>query len=157
MNVVAVPPVRHVIVVDAPREHAFEVFTRGLDNWWFRDHHIGKEPMREAVMEPREGGRVYERGIHGAECDWGRVLAWEPPSRLVVAWQIGGDWQFDPEPAHASEYEVRFIAETSTRTRVEFEHRHFERHGEAGRKIRDSVETGWAKLLATYADTAKAA
>jgi uncharacterized protein YndB with AHSA1/START domain len=157
MNVVAVPPVRHVIVVDAPREHAFEVFTRGLDSWWFRDHHIGKEPMREAVMEPREGGRVYERGIHGAECDWGRVLAWEPPSRLVVAWQIGGDWQFDPEPAHASEYEVRFIAETSTRTRVEFEHRHFERHGEAGRKIRDSVETGWAKLLATYADTAKAA
>lgn len=157
MNVVAVPPVRHVIVVDAPREHAFEVFTRGLDSWWFRDHHIGKEPMREAVMEPREGGRVYERGIHGAECDWGRVLAWEPPSRLVVAWQIGGDWQFDPEPAHASEYEVRFIAETSTRTRVEFEHRHFERHGEAGRKIRDSVENGWAKLLATYADTAKAA
>lgn len=157
MNVVAVPPVRHVIVVDAPREHAFEVFTRGLDSWWFRDHHIGKEPMREAVMEPREGGRVYERGIHGAECDWGRVLAWEPPSRLVVAWQIGGDWQFDPEPAHASEYEVRFIAETSTRTRMEFEHRHFERHGEAGRKIRDSVETGWAKLLATYADTAKAA
>ncbi len=157
MNVVAVPSVRHVIVVDAPREHAFEVFTRGLDSWWFRDHHIGKEPMREAVMEPREGGRVYERGIHGAECDWGRVLAWEPPSRLVVAWQIGGDWQFDPEPAHASEYEVRFIAETSTRTRVEFEHRHFERHGEAGRKIRDSVETGWAKLLATYADTAKAA
>jgi uncharacterized protein YndB with AHSA1/START domain len=157
MNVVAVPPVRHVIVVDAPREHAFEVFTRGLDSWWFRDHHIGKEPMREAVMEPREGGRVYERGIHGAECDWGHVLAWEPPSRLVVAWQIGGDWQFDPDPAHASEYEVRFIAETSTRTRVEFEHRHFERHGEAGRKIRDSVETGWAKLLATYADTAKAA
>ena len=157
MNVVAVPPVRHVIVVDAPREHAFEVFTRGLDSWWFRDHHIGKEPMREAVMEPREGGRVYERGIHGAECDWGRVLAWEPPSRLVVAWQIGGDWRFDPDPAHASEYEVRFIAETSTRTRVEFEHRHFERHGEAGRKIRDSVETGWAKLLAAYADTAKAA
>lgn len=157
MNVVAVPPVRHVIVVDAPREHAFEVFTRGLDSWWFRHHHIGKEPIREAVMEPREGGRVYERGIHGAECDWGRVLAWEPPSRLVVAWQIGGDWQFDPEPAHASEYEVRFIAETSTRTRVEFEHRHFERHGEAGRKIRDSVENGWAKLLATYADTAKAA
>ncbi|MBN8736817.1 MAG: SRPBCC family protein [Xanthomonadales bacterium] len=157
MNVVAVPPVRHVIVVDAPREHAFEVFTRGLDSWWFRDHHIGKEPMREAVMEPREGGRVYERGIHGAECDWGRVLAWEPPSRLVVAWQIGGDWQFDPDPAHASEYEVRFIAETSTRTRVEFEHRHFDRHGEAGRKIRDSVEIGWAKLLAAYADMAKAA
>lgn len=155
MNVLAaVPSVRHTITVGVPREHAFEVFTRGLDSWWFRDHSIGKEPMQEAVMEPRQGGRVFERGIHGAECDWGRVLVWDPPERLVVAWHLGGDWQFDPDPAHASEYEARFIAESPTRTRVEFEHRHFERHGEAGRNIRDSVETGWAKLLAAYAEIA---
>lgn len=152
-----IPPVRHAVIVEAPRVHAFEVFTRGLDTWWFRDHSIGKEPMQEAVMEPREGGRVFERGIHGTECDWGRVLVWDPPSRLVVAWQLGGDWQFDPDPAHASEYEVRFIAETPTRTRVEFEHRYFERHGEAGRMIRDGVDSGWAKLLAAFAETAKVA
>ncbi|MDE2460451.1 MAG: SRPBCC domain-containing protein, partial [Gammaproteobacteria bacterium] len=105
-----IPPVRHTVIVKAPREHAFEVFTRGLDTWWFRDHHIGKEPLKEAIMEPRQGGRVFERGIHGAECDWGRVLVWEPPARLVVSWQIQHDWGFDPDPAHGSEYEVRFVA-----------------------------------------------
>ncbi len=152
-----IPPVRHSLVVEAPRAHAFEVFTRGLDRWWFRDHHIGREPMQEAVMEPRAGGRVFERGVHGTECEWGRVLVWDPPSRLVVAWQIGGDWQFDPDLAHASEYEVRFVEETPTRTRVEFEHRRFERHGRAGRSIRDSVETGWARLLAAYAAAANPA
>jgi len=157
MTVVAtLPSVRHSIVVEAPREHAFEVFTRGIDTWWFRDHSIGTEPLQEVVMEPREGGRVFERGIHGAECDWGRVLVWEPPTRLMVAWQIGGDWQFNPELAHASEYEVRFIAGAPARTRVEFEHRHFERHGQAGQTIHDAVEKGWPKLLAAYAATAKA-
>ncbi|MGH8215458.1 MAG: SRPBCC family protein [Rhodanobacteraceae bacterium] len=157
MNVlVAIPSVRHTVTVEAPRDHVFEVFTRGIDTWWFRDHFIGKEPLKEVVMEPREGGRVFERGIHGAECDWGRVLVWEPPSRLVVAWQIGGDWRFDPDPSHASEYEARFIEEGPARTRVEFEHRRFERHGEAGPRIRDSVETGWPKLLAALANMAEA-
>lgn len=158
MNVAAaVPSVRHTILVEASREHAFDMFTRGIDTWWFRDHSIGTEPLKEVVMEPREGGRVFERGIHGAEGEWGRVLVWEPPARLVVAWQLGGDWQFDPDLAHASEYEARFIEEAPARTRVEFEHRHFERHGDAGRKIHDAVESGWPKLLAAYAETAKAA
>lgn len=152
-----IPPVRHSIVVEAPREHAFDVFTQGIDTWWFRDHHIGKEALKEVVMEPREGGRVFERGIHGLECDWGRVLVWEPPTRLVVSWGIGGDWRFDPDLSRASEYEVSFIEESPSRTRVEFEHRHFERHGEAGRGIRDSVDKGWPKLLAAYTQKAEAA
>lgn len=158
MSVVAsIPSVRHTITVEAPLGHAFEVFTRGIDTWWFRDHHIGTEPLKEVVMEPREGGRVFERGIRGAECDWGRVLVWDPPSRLVVSWGIGGDWRFDPDLAHASEYEVRFIEESPARTRVEFEHRHFERHGGVGQSIRDSVDKGWPKLLAAYAGSAKTA
>ena len=158
MNILAaIPSVCHTILVEAPREHAFDVFTRGIDTWWFRDHSIGTEPLKEVVMEPREGGRLFERGIHGAECDWGRVLVWAPPSRLVVAWQLGGDWQFDPDLAHASEYEARFIEEAPARTRVEFEHRHFERYGDAGPKIHDGVESGWPKLLDAYADTAKSA
>ena len=158
MNVpTPIPPVRHTIVVEAPRGHAFDVFTRGLDTWWFRDHSIGKEPMQEAVMEPRQGGRVFERGIHGTECDWGRVLVWEPPERVVIAWQLGGDWQFNPEVAYASEYEARFIEEAPARTRVEFEHRHFERHGEVGQNIHDAVERGWPKLLAAYAEASRTA
>ena len=158
MNAVApIPSVRHAVVVAAPRDHAFEVFTRGIDTWWFRDHSIGTEPLKEVVMEPRAGGRVFERGVNGAECEWGRVLVWEPPSRLVVSWGIGGDWRFDPDLTHASEYEARFIEETPTRTRVEFEHRHFERHGASGQTIRDAVDQGWPKLLAAYAVTAKTA
>jgi uncharacterized protein YndB with AHSA1/START domain len=155
--VASIPSVRHTITVEAPLGHAFEVFTRGIDTWWFRDHHIGTEPLKEVVMEPREGGRVFERGIRGAECDWGRVLVWDPPSRLVVSWGIGGDWRFDPDLAHASEYEVRFIDESPARTRVEFEHRPFERHGGVGQSIRDSVDMGWPKVLAAYAGSAKTA
>lgn len=152
-----IPPVRHTLVVEAPPERAFDVFTRGLDSWWSHDKHIGKEPMQEAVMEPREGGRVFERGINGAECDWGRVLVWEPPQRLVVSWQIQSDWQFDADPTHGSEYEVQFIAEGPNRTRVEFEHRGFERHGAGGQTLHDAVSGGWTGLLAAYADAAKAA
>lgn len=108
-------------------------------------------------MEPRAGGRVFERGIHGTECEWGRVLVWEPPSRLEVSWGIGGDWRFDPDLSHASEYEVRFVEEAPARTRVEFERRHFEHHGGPGRNIHDTVEKGWPKLLAAYAAAANAA
>jgi uncharacterized protein YndB with AHSA1/START domain len=146
-----IAPVRHTLVVDVPRERAFDVFTRGIDRWWFRDHHIGKQPLQQVVMEPRAGGRLYERGVDGSECDWGRVLTWDPPSSVRVSWQINGDWQFEPDPSRCSEFEVRFLAESATRTRVEFEHRGFERHGAAGQAIHDAVTGGWGALLAAYA------
>jgi uncharacterized protein YndB with AHSA1/START domain len=151
--------VRKQITVEASPERAFEVWTSELDSWWPRSHHIGEAELAEAVLEPRVGGRAYERGVDGSECDWGRVLVWEPPSRLVVSWQINGEWKFEPDLEQASEYEVRFIAEGPTTTRVEFEHRNIERHGEAAPKLFESFnsEGGWGGILKQFADAVEAA
>src|SRR2546427_8044055 len=118
-----IPAIHGTITIDVPIERAFRVFTTSFDTWWPREYHIGQTDMAEAILEPREGGRWYERGVDGSECDWGRVLAWEPPHRLVVTWQINGQWQYDPDPGHASEVEVRFTADGPGQTTVELEHR----------------------------------
>jgi uncharacterized protein YndB with AHSA1/START domain len=145
--------VRKTITVKASLERAFEVFTAGFDTWWPRSHHIGRTPMRSAVMEGRIGGRCYTTHEDGTECDWGRVLAWDPPHRLVLAWQIDGKWQFEPDPAKSSEVEVRFTPETDGRTRVDLEHRHLSRHGADADSIRTSVDSpnGWTGLLQLFA------
>ena len=150
--------VRKTVTVEAPQERAFDVFTAGFDSWWPRGHHIGSAEMAEAIIECREGGRAYERGVDGSECEWGRVLVFDRPNRIVVTWQIGSDWKYDPDESHASEYEARFIPESDTRTRVEFEHRNIERHGEDAQKIHDSVnsEGGWTGLLQLFAKEAAA-
>ena len=105
-------------------------------------------------MEPRAGGRWFERGEDGTECDWGRVLVWEPPSRVVLAWQISAEWKFDP--GLQTEVEVRFIAEGPKLTRVEFEHRNLERYGDKAEAVRKSISSdgGWPGLLAAYAAAA---
>jgi uncharacterized protein YndB with AHSA1/START domain len=146
--------VRKSITVNASQEHAFKTWVDGLDSWWPRSHHIGDAEMAEAIIEPRVGGRAYERGVDGGECDWGVVLAYEPPSRIVVSWQIGADWKYDPDESKASEYEVRFIPEGPDSTLVEFEHRNLERHGPDGRKIFEAVggEGGWGKLMELFAE-----
>ena len=146
-------PVKQSIVVEAPIERAFKVFTDGFDTWWPRSHHIGKQPMVKAVIESRAGGRCFGREADGTECDWGRVLTWEPPNRFVLAWQIGPTWQYEPDLNKASEVEVRFTAEPDGLTRVDLEHRHFERHGEGAGNVRSGVDTtnGWGGLLQTYA------
>src|SRR5258707_10700450 len=100
-----VPDIRGKVTVGVPVERAFDVFTGSFGTWWPRDYHIGQAPMADAILEPREGGRWYERGDDGSECDWGRVLAWEPPHRLVVTWQINGQWQYDPGPPHPTAIE----------------------------------------------------
>jgi uncharacterized protein YndB with AHSA1/START domain len=119
-----IPAIRGTVIVNAPPERAFEVFTKSFGSWWPADYHIGQVDMADGVIEPREGGRWYEKGADGSECDWGRVLVWEPPNRLVISWQINGMWQFDDDPAHASEIEVRFSPEGEEQTTVELEHRH---------------------------------
>lgn len=148
-----VAPVVKSITVKASVEHAFKVFTDGFDTWWPRSHHIGKQPMVKAVIEPRAGGRCFGREADGTECDWGRVVTWEPPNRFVLAWQIGPTWQYEPDLKKASEVEIRFSAEAGGLTRVDLEHRHLERHGEGAANVRSGVAApnGWGGLLQTYA------
>ena len=149
--------IRRVISVEAPPEVAWRVFTEEMGTWWpLAVYKIGTANAVDAVIEPHVGGRWYERGDAGSTCDWGRVLAWEPHSRLVLTWDINADFQYDP--ALKTEIEVRFITEGRAGTRVEFEHRRLDRFGDRRdemRKIFD--ETGdWGKLLASFAQTAAA-
>ena len=148
---IKVAPVRKTLSVNAPQAHAFDVFTTRFNTWWPKDHHLGKTDMVAAVIEPRKGGRWYERDADGSECDWGSVLVWEPPSRLVLSWRINSKFVIDA--AVASEIEVRFIAETPGQTRVEFEHRIEAEDAEALRAAVDSPR-GWTGLLEMYRELA---
>lgn len=143
-------PVRKTLIVRASPETAFRVFTADFDRWWPRSHHIGKTPMVRAVIEPRAGGRWYEIGGDGQECDWGDVLAWEPPNRLVLAWRLNAQWDYDAELL--TEVEVRFTAMGDGQTRVDFEHRGFERMGAGGEQVRMNVDSpgGWGAILAAF-------
>jgi uncharacterized protein YndB with AHSA1/START domain len=139
------------VTVNASRERAFTVFTAKFVTWWPKSHHIGKADLEDAVIEPKTGGRWYERGTDGSECDWGTVLAYDPPARVVLSWHLQGDWGYDPDPAKASEVEVRFIAESESRTRVELVHRHIERHDMA-EEVVAGIDSpgGWNGILADY-------
>jgi uncharacterized protein YndB with AHSA1/START domain len=148
------PPVRSSIEVDAPIEKAFTVFTDDIGSWWPADHHILQAELAEMVFEPREGGAIYDRGVDGSECRWARVLAYEPPHRLVFSWDINLQWQLETDPGRTSEVEVRFIAESAERTRVELEHRDIHRHGEGWEQMHGAVESpnGWPVGLQRFAD-----
>ena len=149
--------VRKSITVDAAQERAFEVFTSGMTGWWPLDtHHIGELDAQEVVIEPRSGGRWFERAADGTECEWGRIAAWEPPDRVVFGWHLGPEWKYDPDPAKATEVEVRFVPEGPARTRVELEHRGFEVHGDRADELRNGVaaEGGWSGLLERFAQAA---
>ncbi len=146
-------PVRRSVTVKASAEHAFRIFTEGFDTWWPRSHHIGKAPMKKAIIEGRAGGRCYTEQTDGTDCDWGTVLVWEPPRRFVMAWQIDGKWQYEPDLAKSSEVEVRFTPEPDGSTRVDLEHRYFDRHGTDADAIRTAIEApnGWGDLLKLFA------
>ena len=146
--------VRTDVVVEAPVERAFRVFTEQFDKIKPREHNMLEVDIAESVFEPREGGRVYDRGVDGSECQWARVLAYEPPERIVFTWDISPAWQIETDLSRASEIEVRFIAETAERTRVELEHRHLERHGDGWEGLREGVagDQGWPLYLGRFAD-----
>ena len=151
----ALDGVRRSVTVPLAPEQAFALFTERTEAWWPPSHSITEAPFAKAIVEPRAGGRFFERAENGEEADWGRVLAYEPPHRLVLAWHLQADYTFDPDPAHASEIEVRFDAEGSG-TRVSLEHRAFENHGAGAAEVHDSVgsENGWGGMLARYAGAA---
>ena len=141
--------IRHHVLVNAPLDRAFHVFTEKFGDFKPREHNLLKVPIEETVFEPRVGGHIYDRGVDGSLCKWARIAAYEPPNRVVFTWDIGPRWQLETDPARASEVEVRFTAESAHRTRVELE-----RHGEGWESVASGVDgdAGWPLYLGRYAN-----
>src|SRR4051794_15452375 len=150
---VSAAPIKQSIVVEAPIERAFKVFTEDFGSFKPREHNLLSVPIAETVFEPRVGGHIYDRGVDGSECRWARVLAYEPPSRVVFSWDIDLEWKIETDPYRTSEVEVRFTPEGPDRTRVELEHRHLDRHGDGWERMRDAVGSpeGWGVGLQRFA------
>jgi uncharacterized protein YndB with AHSA1/START domain len=146
--------VRTSIVVEAPIERAFAVFTAEFDRIKPREHNLLDVDIAETVFEPREGGRIYDRGVDGSECHWSRVLAYEPPNRVLFSWDITPQWQIETDLERTSEVEVRFVSEGPERTRVELEHRNLDRHGDGWESGRDAVGSagGWPLYLQRFGE-----
>lgn len=149
-----VDPIRKSVVVNAPLERAFTLFVDRFDAIKPKDHNLLASPIAESVFEPRVGGRIYDVAEDGTRCEWARVLAYEPPNRLVFSWDIGPTWQLESDPKRTSEVEVRFVAESDTRTRVELEHRHLERHGADWRSVAEGIDgdAGWPLYLRRFGE-----
>jgi uncharacterized protein YndB with AHSA1/START domain len=146
--------------VSASIERAFSVFVEQMETWWPATHHIGKTPFEAIFVEPRVGGRWYERNVDGAECDWGKVLAYDPPRRVTFSWHVGPghdspEWKFEPNIEMASEVEILFTAEGPSVTLVELTHSKLERHGGDSEKLRNLFDGpgAWAGILAEFART----
>jgi uncharacterized protein YndB with AHSA1/START domain len=152
-TVIRPAPVKKSIVVKADIDRSFSAFTGDIGRWWPRSKSIGSTAQVDVVLEGRPGGRWYERGADGAECEWGKVLLWEPPSRLVLAWQIDTNWKYDP--GLVTEVEITFTALGAKETRVDIEHRNLERFGDQAARIREMFdsEAGWPGVLESFAAT----
>jgi uncharacterized protein YndB with AHSA1/START domain len=153
----AIEPVRKQIIIDAPQERVFRTFTRDIDTWWPRQHHIGASPLACQKLEMAVGGRWYSVCEDGSECNVGKVLEWDPPKRVVLAWQITAHWQYDPDLI--TEVEVTFTAEGPRTTRVDLEHRNLDRFGVTAIDLRKSIDGpgGWGLILSNFAAVASAA
>ena len=144
--------VRKEITVETSQARAFRAFTEEHGAWWpLATHHIGEKDAETAIIEPRAGGRWFERAADGTECQWGKVLVWDPPGRIVLAWQIGSNWKHDP--ALSTEVEIRFVVLGPALTRIELEHRQLERFGEAAETMRGAFESegGWLGIMQRFA------
>jgi len=146
--------VRKQVVVDAPIDRAFAVFTERSGDFKPREHNLLGAPIVETTFEPRVGGHIYDRAADGRECRWARIMAYEPPRRVLFSWDIGPTWQLEADPANASEVEVRFAEEGPNRTRIELEHRHLDRHGPGWEGIASGVDAdgGWPLYLHRYVE-----
>ncbi|HTT43153.1 MAG TPA: SRPBCC family protein [Steroidobacteraceae bacterium] len=150
--IIKIAPVHKSIVVAASTQRAFEVFTSGIDRWWPKSHGIGRAPIRRCAIEPFVGGRWYNDLEDGSDVTIGHVRVWEPGKRFVVGWEISAQWKPEARVQLASEVEVRFVREAENRTRIEVEHRDFERMGESdGSTMRGAVDGGWPGILELYA------
>ena len=144
------------IEVAVPIEQAFRVFTDGIDSWWPRNHRIGEVAMAAAILEPRPGGRWYELGVDGSECDWGVVLVWDPPRHLALSWQLDGEFHRDADATHASRVDVRFEARGEGTTRVVLEHTGLDHHGTSWQRVREGISRGWPADLLLFKEAAEA-
>jgi uncharacterized protein YndB with AHSA1/START domain len=147
--------IKKELTVEAPLDRAFRVFTANMGAWWPKSHHIGQAALKDCVIEPKVNGRWYEVDEDGSTCDWGKVLEWDPPRRLRLAWQLNQEFRYDPDLV--TEVEVSFTRLGPKRTRVDFEHRHLERFGDAAERLRGAMDTGWGEILDGYAQAAVAA
>jgi len=147
--------VNKTLLLDCPRDHAFRVFTENMGRWWPATHHVGEQPFRDIVIEQRSGGRWYEIDTRDQEGQWGTVLVWAPPSRVVLSWHLDTTFTYQAELSRASELDISFHEMGPRRTRVEFEHRHIERHGEGYEKLRDELDGGWVTILEEFARLAQ--
>jgi uncharacterized protein YndB with AHSA1/START domain len=154
----AVEPIRKSVVINTGVERAFWLFTERFDAIKPREHNLLAVPIAATVFEPRVGGHIYDVGTDGSRCEWSRILAIDPPHRVIFSWDVGPTWQLETDPSKTSEVEVRFIAESDNRTRVELEHRLLERHGDGWRSVFEGVngDAGWPLYLGRYAALATA-
>jgi len=152
---VKIAPVRKSIRVNVNADRAFDIFTTGIGRWWPHDHGIGKKPFTP-VIETRLGGRWYELAEDGTQTNIGKIVAWEPPTRFVVTWDINSQWK--PDTTVSSEVKIKFIPDGANATRVELEHRKFEQMGaEPGEVMRKSVDGGWPAMLERFKSETEAA
>ena len=140
------------LTIEAPLDRAFRVFTANMGAWWPKSHHIGQAALKDVVIEQKAGGRWYEVDEDGSTCDWGKVLEWDPPRRLLLAWQLNQEFQYDPELV--TEVEVTFTVLGPKQTRVDFEHRNLDRFGAAAERLRGNMDTGWGEILDGYMEAA---